>query len=1141
MTAPKPFPVTLALVSPKGDVFAKKTVVSDALGAIDDDGFAVPADQPSGKWLLRALLPGPKGKKDILLAEREIKVEEFAPPQIRVTVAAKEDVHPADFAFSVSAEHLFGGAASALRCEGAVVFEDVPFAPAAWKGYQFGSESRGLKPSFRRVGARVLDANGRQSFDAPLWKDSGLPKAMIRATAQGTVFEDGGRPATARATTLLHYYPYYIGSTMPSWVRKPEQGTPRLSLACVRPDGTRVAEPKTLLVSLERVDSYYSYRQGENGVNTWSCERVRSRATDDWSVETKPDADTSVILPISACGDYVVTVTDPATDVSYSRAFYLSDWGDEAVRAPLANPTEVTLRADKAAYRVGETPRLVVKSPFAGYAMLSVQRDRERYTQILALTNATSEVTLRPVGKEDAPNLDVYISVVQSVTENAKHLAARAHGQLTVKVMPEEFEIPVRVEATVAEAKVVEATVEAPEAADVWVTVVDEGINILTGEMTPDPVAAFAEVRAAIHPLYDIYGKILPVDGASLKASGVKTGGGFGAEMLGRVSPVGTRRFKPLALQHRAERGADGLWRASFRLPPFVGEVRVTAVAHSATATGAASVQAKVAPKIVMMPDAPRFAAPGDTFEVTLPLHNRSGAAASVAYEILADDVRVVAGTASLAKGVATNVIACVRARPEPGEMRLVYRVRGVGAPQEQTIDLPVRPAVAWREEAGVCRAGEAPKCETSAFVKYSERTFDSPLGEYESALRWLADYRHGCLEQTCSRVFPLVAAGGVLNGVVSNAADAVERGVRRVESMIRENDFTMWPDCDYAPWNREVSLYAAHFLFAAEKSGVALNAAARNRVVAFVDKWSRSKDRDEAVYATLVRALSGAPDRDRLFSLYDARASLSALSRARLALAFAEIRDVARARTLLADAYEPQSVKEAAFQLMARVAVDPKDARILPLLAWLNDSRDRQRLSWGTTEENAHALLAIGAYYQANPPKKGETFVSWRKLSLPKVEDVKAESSGLFLSRRFLTPEGEVADLANLSCGELLYVELSITSAVSRVVNDLVIEDLFAGGFEPVLGGLERTAPACDANGARLVEDWVMRTDARDDRMLVFSKRFTLEAGDVARVSYPVRVVSAGAFVLPGTRVEGMYNPQLRAGLAPGRVVVHH
>ena len=67
------------------------------------------------------------------------------------------------------------------------------------------------------------------------------------------------------------------------------------------------------------------------------------------------------------------------------------------------------------------------------------------------------------------------------------------------------------------------------------------------------------------------------------------------------------------------------------------------------------------------------------------------------------------------------------------------------------------------------------------------------------------------------------------------------------------------------------------------------------------------------------------------------------------------------------------------------------------------------------------------------------------------------------------------------------------------------------------------------------------MRTDARDDRMLVFSKRFTLEAGDVARVSYPVRVVSAGAFVLPGTRVEGMYNPQLRAGLAPGRVVVHH
>ena len=38
------------------------------------------------------------------------------------------------------------------------------------------------------------------AFFAPLLRSSGLPRAAVRATGQGVVFEDGGRPATARKT-----------------------------------------------------------------------------------------------------------------------------------------------------------------------------------------------------------------------------------------------------------------------------------------------------------------------------------------------------------------------------------------------------------------------------------------------------------------------------------------------------------------------------------------------------------------------------------------------------------------------------------------------------------------------------------------------------------------------------------------------------------------------------------------------------------------------------------------------------------------------------------------------------------------------------------------------------------------------------
>ena len=1137
MKAPEPFPVALELLDPDGKTFAKKSIMPDALGSAVCDAFAVPDERPSGTWTVRASIPGPEGR---VLGEREVRIEEFAPPQIRVTVEASESVHPSNFTFSVSAEHLFGGPAANLRCEGAVVFEDVPFAPSGWKGYSFGNCDLGLSPNYRELAMVDLDGAGQATFKAPIFADTGRPKAAVRAIGQGTVFEDGGRPATARKSVVLHAYPYYIGARLSSWLRLPRQGQPKVSFACVTPDGKRAAPPKALEMKIERIDSIYSCRSGRNSADTWDCERIRTVVVEGVRFSVAADADTAVPLPLDKCGDYALTVTDPDTGVSFGSVFYLSSWGDDSVRAPLADPAKVSIRADKSQYRVGESPRLVVKSPFPGAALLSVMRDKERYTEVLNLTNATSEVVLRPVTREDAPNLDVFISVVQSAEAGAKRLAMRAHGQMTVVVRPKENEIPVDVSSRVEFPSgaaggvrlgpLVTVDVTAPGAEEAVVALVDEGINILTGEPIPDPVGRFGEVRSAEHPLYDLYGKMLPVLDGGVKAGGVKTGGGFGAEMLGRVSPVGSRRFKPLALWKTGVKIADGRGRVEFRLPEFAGEVRVTAVAYGAASSGAAAHCSKVAPRLVAMPDAPRFTAPGDVFEATLPVRNTTAEAGTVEYS-----VGQVTGRFELAAGVSTNISVAMTAPRECGTLAVAYRVSGLGEVHEQTIELPVRPAAPWVETCGVCPESEWKKPTDG---KWSARTFDSPLGGYEAALRWLAEYPHGCLEQTVSRVFPLVAAGGLLKTIVTNDPGFVEAGVARVVSMVRENDFTMWPDCRCPPWSREVSVYAAHFLVEAGRAGVAPEEGAYEKVLKFLGKWIYDKDREAAVYALLVLAKAGRPDRDVMFHWYDQRKSLPAISRARLSLAFAEIGDVERAKALLAESFEPQSVKEAAFTAMALVRLSPQDPRILPLVRWLDARRDRERFSWGTTEENAHALVAIGTYFQARPPKKGEKFVSWRRLSLPDVASIKDESEGIFLSKRYLKSDGTPADLANIRCGDLIVAELSITSSVTRTISDLVVEDLLPGCFEPV----HREPPAFPQDPAvKLVADWTMRKDVRDDRVLVFSKKFKLEAGHEARTSYPVRAVSAGAFVLPGASVEGMYDPRMHSRRAPGRVVVRH
>jgi hypothetical protein len=276
----------------------------------------------------------------------------------------------------------------------------------------------------------------------------------------------------------------------------------------------------------------------------------------------------------------------------------------------------------------------------------------------------------------------------------------------------------------------------------------------------------------------------------------------------------------------------------------------------------------------------------------------------------------------------------------------------------------------------------------------------------------------------------------------------------------------------------------------------------------------------------------------------------LTLLSRSRLARAFALTGDRRRAETLLAANVVPSSVKDAAFAVLALLEIDPDDSRILPLVSYLDGQRDRERFSWGTTGDNAHALLAIGAYYRHHPAKSGEKFIVWHKLSLPKPKDVRDESRGISIVRRYLTPEGGGADLSKLSLGEMLIAELAIKVDDTRELSDLVIEDLFPACFEPVHGGLvpkQANAEPSDSRGANegtsahaLVQDrWVMRSDARDDRMLVFSKKFTLAKGEEATFRYPVRVVSSGDCILPGPSVEAMYHPELHARRAPSRISV--
>ena len=1056
--------LSLVLVSPRGKPFRSVPVRTDASGAVTCDALFVPAQQPSGTWTVQLRLPGKDGA---LLGERDIRVEEFVPPQIRVKLRPLDETNR----YEISAEHLFGGAARSLACQTAVVFEDEPFSPKGWDGWSFGDDRDYIRPNFSREEDLVTDDDGRCAFSICYPANCGRPAEMIGMSLEVTVIEDGGRPVTVRRTERRHFYPFYIGSDLPPVLAAPtDRKAPKVRVACVAPDGTALAGVRKLKVSLRSED-----RSGTTGPEL------------KFTVDTDSEGKAEVELPMDRCGNWRLTVADPWTDVVFSRDFWYtsSEYEYAECGGGRGRRASLELALDRAAYRAGETPRLTVKSPFAGTALVAVHRDRTGYTEVIALTNATTEIALRPVEPGWAPNVDVTVSVVRPLE--------RVNAVATVRVIPpEKVPVAVKCEPVAGREGLVAVEFTAPGATDAAVALVDEGINILTAEPVPDPDGWFNRARTTDRSLYDVYNRLLKAIVGPIGRA--KFGGGADADLLGRISPQPTRRFRPLSLFRSGVKPTNGVFRVVFDIGDFAGEVRATALAWNVRAAGAAKAVRKVRPALVMQPDAPRFAAPGDRFETSLHLS---------------------------ADGLETNIFALVTASEEPGEMVLPFEHSFRGQVHRREILLPVRPAVAWRETNWVERCG-AKRPKAGVVRGKNEVTscevFESRAGELAAAYRWLADYPHGCLEQTSSRILPLLGVPG--------KEEFVEAGVRRVVSMIRGGHFVMWPDCDYEPWDKEVPLYASHFLVEAWRKGAQVPDWARERILGFLRSWATSKDRAVAAYACHSLALAGEQAADGMNRLYDERGDLSPLDRARLARAYVRAGDLRRARELARNAASPGSVKEAAFSLLAALEAG-EEAPVAALAAYLESHRDRATFAWGTTGDNAHALLALGEYYRRRPVEPGAAFAVWRRLDLPRPEEVRDESNIIDVRREFRTLGGTPADLANLRRGDLLVVDVVLTAKESRWFSDLVVEDLFAAGLE-YAGEEGDTKP-----------NWVMRYDARDDRMLVFSKRFMMEKDHEVRFSYRVRAVTAGEFALPGVAVEAMYAPAVRARRAPGRVVV--
>ncbi len=597
-----------------------------------------------------------------------------------------------------------------------------------------------------------------------------------------------------------------------------------------------------------------------------------------------------------------------------------------------------------------------------------------------------------------------------------------------------------------------------PTAARVALWAVDEAVLDLTGHEIPDLLPEFVPRRSAETSRLDDYSDLLypytphpwdpwfAVGGRSLigKGSGGGSGSGYGLGGAGRGGsgpPPARSRFEttPVFL---ADLAVDKSGEASVkaRLPDNLTTFRITAVASARLVDGKSpgrfgknDTRTVVTAPLVLRAALPRALRPGDRAELAAIVQNNTGAAGLVS---ITAKVVEKPGT----KGHVLKLLspATVSAEAGPGDQtRVVFQIEAVqpGAPEfelqaaltpagggakiqdglrlplpvnaERTLTERVAAYGTVADDQAVAIPIKLPTDVLPGYGGVTVATTSTLLGGLEDAVHALVQYPYGCIEQTSSRLLPIVALGALKDYPlgVPDIKEFMKVGIERILGMqVDSGGFAYWPG------GKEVHVYASAYatwvLQLASKAGHPVPEAALKRALDYLEgrvgnlvlaqipvDWGYY-DGVRAAIALHVLADADRDVRKQAASMYVLRQQLPLFARAFLLMAMhradpqsPEVRTLqsellgnlqelpATAHTSEQGAYNLDEFfasdgRSDAITLMALLRVQPEHPVIVKLARGLLERRIGG--AWRNTQENAYALVALADYarvYEAELP----------------------------------------------------------------------------------------------------------------------------------------------------------------------------
>ncbi len=890
--------------------------------------FDLPRASARGGWRIDAEIDG-LGR----VGSVGFQVEDFVPQRVDLDLDAETDT-PMGLGetrmIDADVRFLYGAPGAGLPLEGEARLQRDPNPFPQWPGYRFGRFDERFSEEILTLPPTTADGAGRGQIPVALGRRGLTSSLPLRVRAVVRVQEPGGRAVADDVRIAYRPRALYAGLRAAFEGRMRRNQEASYTLIGVDAEGDAVeAEFAWRLV---RRDYDYDWYRTDGGEWRWRRSETIVPITD--GVARTIDGEPATLTtPALDWGQYRLIVSADGEDLA-SRAFWVG-WGGRTQSGDPA-PDQVQVSTPDEDVQVGDTALVQIDAPYGGQADIVVATDRVLNVQQVELQAGGFEIAV-PVTEDWGQGAYVMVTVHTPRDPVDQPLPRRAVGvsYVPVDISARTFDVALTAPDVVApnQPLTIEIAADGGPREPVFLTLaaVDEGVLLLTGHASPDPVAALLGKERLGVDLLDDYGRVLdPNQGAAaaLRSGGDQIGGAG-------LSVVPT---KTIALfSGPVDLGRDGTGSVTLDLPDFNGELRLMAVAWSDSGLGSGSRALTVRDAVPAELILPRFLAPGDAAQATVTLDNIEGPNGEYAITVnAAGPISVEGGAVSLglSQGEREDAARLISATDEGlADLQLV-----VNGPEgfEVASDYPIQVRSAFlpetRLERTVLRAGQsympdpallAGYTPGSATLRVSAST--SPINAwplYESLYR----YRYACTEQLVSRTLPLLYQDNLATLAHEEAEHGAEGEIQQaIETLLSRQSadgaFGLWRigDRDARPW---IGAYAVDFLYRAHGAGHPVPDAALERALNALQpvsqgelwraygyddtspnpRWSRDtmdriRDRSSA-YALYVLARAGEVDRSRLRYMHDERLLEieSPLARAHIGAALASIGDRARA-----------------------------------------------------------------------------------------------------------------------------------------------------------------------------------------------------------------------------------------------------